>query len=179
MFSKVLIANRGAIACRILRTLRRLGIRSVAVYSDADHAICTSAGGRSRADRRRAGGRELLRGTGSSMRPWPCGREAIHPGYGFLSENADFAEACERRASSSSVPPPSRCAPSASSTRRASWPRQRRAAAAGQRACSPTSNAALAEAARIGYPVMLKSTAGGGGIGMQLVRGAGRACRGV
>src|SRR4051812_10704459 len=97
MFKKVLIANRGAIACRILRTLKKLNVRSVAVYSDADahslhvaqadEAVCIGAAPASESylnfEKIFAAARET-------------GAEAIHPGYGFLSENAEFAEACAR-----------------------------------------------------------------------------------
>ena len=96
MFDKVLIANRGAIACRIIRTLKALGVQSVAVYSEADasarhvreadEAFCVgpapAAESYLRAD-------EILRIA------LECGAQAIHPGYGFLSENPGFAEACE------------------------------------------------------------------------------------
>ena len=96
MFNKVLIANRGAIACRILRTLKRLGIRSVAVYSDADR---NSAHVRSPtrpycSDRRRQ--RKVICAGPHHRGRTPSGAQAIHPGYGFLSENAAFAEACEQ-----------------------------------------------------------------------------------
>src|SRR4051812_37085930 len=95
MFNKVLIANRGAIACRILRTLERLGIASVAVYSDAD-----------RHSRHVLGAREAVRlGPAPAAESYlrqdliiaaalDCGAQAIHPGYGFLSENAAFADKC-------------------------------------------------------------------------------------
>ena len=99
MFRKVLIANRGAIACRIIRTLRRMGVGSVAVYSrgrpplaaraQADEAV------RDRPAARRA--KLSLQSTRSSTPRAQTGAEAIHPGYGFLSENADFAEACAQR----------------------------------------------------------------------------------
>ena len=96
MFRRVLIANRGAIACRILRTLKRLGVESVAVYSEADahsphvrdadqaHCIGPAPASASYLDRER-----ILAVAEAS------GAEAIHPGYGFLSENAEFAEICQ------------------------------------------------------------------------------------
>src|SRR3954467_13576016 len=95
-FGKILIANRGEIACRIIRTARRLGIRTVAVYSDADrHALhvreADAAGhiGPSPARESYLVGEKII---AAAME---TGAEAIHPGYGFLSENADFAEAAE------------------------------------------------------------------------------------
>ena len=96
MFSKILIANRGEIAVRVARTARRLGIASVAVYSSADRAAlhvesCDEAyciGGASPSE-------SYLNGERILQVARDCGAEAIHPGYGFLSENADFARACE------------------------------------------------------------------------------------
>src|SRR3954467_4388750 len=95
MFSKLLIANRGEIACRVARTARRLGIRTVAVYSDADAqaahvAACDEAvhiGGPRPQE-------SYLRGDVILEAPRRTGAQAIHPGYGFLSENAEFATAC-------------------------------------------------------------------------------------
>src|SRR4029077_5007600 len=95
MFRKALIANRGAIACRVIRTLRKMGIGSVAVYSEADrHSLHVQ-----QADE------ELLIGRAPAVKSYlsvvaileaarKSGAEAIHPGYGFLSENADFAQVC-------------------------------------------------------------------------------------
>src|SRR6188474_2324884 len=92
MFKKVLIANRGAIACRIIRTLRQMGVGSVAIHSEvdagtrfvreADEAVCVS------------GPRGYLDVDAVLAAAKQTGAEAIHPGYGFLSENASFAEAC-------------------------------------------------------------------------------------
>ncbi|HEY5931030.1 MAG TPA: urea carboxylase [Burkholderiales bacterium] len=174
MFTKVLIANRGAIACRIIRTLRKLGVKSVAVYSEADlaslhvaqadEAVCIgpapAAESYLRADRIL----EVARETGA---------QAIHPGYGFLSENADFAEACERAGIAF-------IGPSAEQMRAFGLKhRARELAEKNGVPLLPGSglltgiDQAHKEALRIGYPVMLKSTAGGGGIGMRLIQGEG------
>jgi urea carboxylase len=171
VFDKVLIANRGAIACRIIRTLKKMGIASVAVYSkadagsrhvmDADEAICI--GEALASDTYLDVGKILETAIGT-------GAQAIHPGYGFLSENASFAEACRARGIAFVGP----------------TPRQMRAFGLKHTARELAEQAgvpllpgtgllgdvdeASREAACIGYPVMLKSTAGGGGIGMQLCR---------
>ncbi len=97
MFSRILIANRGEIACRIIRTARRLGIRTVAVYSDAD----AEAQHRKLADEAVHIGpsparESYLSGERIISAALATGAEAIHPGYGFLSENPDFVEAAEK-----------------------------------------------------------------------------------
>lgn len=169
MFNKVLIANRGAIATRIIRTLKRLGIGSVAVYAEcdadslhvrlADEAYCLGEGGA--ADTYLNMDRLLAIAARS-------GAEAIHPGYGFLSENAGFVERCEA-AGIAFVGPTAEQMQAFGLKHRA-----RELAQAADVPLLPGSDlltdlaAAKAEARRIGYPVMLKSTAGGGGIGMQL-----------
>src|SRR6202789_3962358 len=97
MFTHVLIANRGAIACRIIRTLRRMGIRSIAIFSDADadslHVAqadeAIAIGGSTAAE-------SYLNFDKVFAAARQSGTQAIHPGYGFLSENADFADACAR-----------------------------------------------------------------------------------
>ena len=172
MFTKVLIANRGAIACRIIRTLKKLGIKSVAVYSEADLASLHVA----QADEAVCIGRapaaeSYLRGEKILEVARATGAQAIHPGYGFLSENADFARSL--RAGRNRLHRP---VGGADARLRLEAPRARvgpaeqacrccRAAA-----CCPIWNRRVREAMRIGYPVMLKSTAGGGGIGMRLIR---------
>ncbi|HXC57922.1 MAG TPA: urea carboxylase [Steroidobacteraceae bacterium] len=169
MFQKVLIANRGAIACRIIRTLQRLGIASVAVYSDADAA---SAHVRMADEAVRLGpppaAESYLRADALLAAARACGAQAIHPGYGFLSENADFAEACEAAGIAFIGPTPTQI-------RQFGLKHTARALAESNAlpllpgsGLLPDLPAALTEAERIGYPVMLKSTAGGGGIGMQL-----------
>src|SRR3954462_11230908 len=170
MFQKVLIANRGAIACRILRTVREMGIGSVAIYSEADanaphvrdagEAYCVgpppAAGSYLRQERILEVARE-------------CGADAIHPGYGFLSENADFAAACEAAGIAFIGPTPQQMREfGLKHTARAL------AEASGVPLLPGTGLLAGVEEARIaaagiGYPVMLKSTAGGGGIGMRLI----------
>ncbi len=165
----VLIANRGAIACRIIRTLRRMGIRSVAVFSDADEASRHVA----EADIAvRIGAGPAAESYLDVARILAVAREtaadAIHPGYGFLSENAGFAEACEAAGIAFIGPTPD-------SIRAFGLKHSARALAEAENVpLAPGTGllddvgAAVAAAARIGYPVMLKATAGGGGIGMRV-----------
>jgi urea carboxylase len=169
MFDKVLIANRGAIACRILRTLHRLSIGSVAVYSRADaHSLHVA-----RADEAVAIGEALAADTyldfGKILEAArQSGAQAIHPGYGFLSENAAFAAECAAFGIVFIGPTPEQLR---------AFGLKHSARALAQASGLPLLpgtglledvDQALREAAAIGYPVMLKSTAGGGGIGMQL-----------
>lgn len=170
MFKKVLIANRGAIACRIIRTLDRLGIGSVAVYSEADrHSMHVAAAGEAVAIGPPAAAQSYLRIEAILAAAKATGAEAIHPGYGFLSENPDFAEACAAAGVAFIGPRPEQMRAFGLKHR------ARELALAAGVPLAPGSGlvddlaAAKAEAARIGYPVMLKSTAGGGGIGLQLV----------
>ena len=171
MFTKVLIANRGAIACRIIRTLRKMGIASVAVYSDADrHSLHVSQAdeaihlGPSPAAQSYLDTDKILAAAKAT------GAQAIHPGYGFLSENAAFVEACEA-ASIAFI------GPRAAQMRQLGPKHSARALARAHGVpllpgtdLLPDLATAQSEAARIGYPVMLKSTGGGGGIGMSLIR---------
>ncbi len=173
MFRKVLIANRGAIACRVLRTLRRMGIASVAVYSEADrHAAHVEQADEAYLLGPAQAAQSYLLGDKIIAIALECGAEAIHPGYGFLSENADFAEAC-------SVAGIKFIGPSAEQMRAFGLKHRARELAVSANVPLLPGTAllsgvleALSEANRIGYPVMLKSTAGGGGIGMRLCRDA-------
>ncbi|MDU0458766.1 MAG: urea carboxylase [Geobacteraceae bacterium] len=171
MFDKVLIANRGEIACRIIRTLRRLGIGSVAVYSEADadarHAIEADEAYCIGEPAPAASYLNIARIIGIAR---DCGAQAIHPGYGFLSENPDFAEQC----AASGI---TFIGPSPESMR--AFGLKHRARELAELSGVPLlpgsgilgdERQAVSQAARIGYPVMLKSTAGGGGIGMALCR---------
>jgi urea carboxylase len=165
----VLIANRGAIACRIIRTLKTMGIRSVAVFSDADEAsrhvaladIAVRIGPGPAAESYLDVARILAAAK-------ETGADAIHPGYGFLSENAAFAEACEAAGIAFIGPTPD-------SIRAFGRKHSARALAEAENVpLAPGTGlldsveAALEAAERIGYPVMLKATAGGGGIGMRV-----------
>jgi acetyl-CoA carboxylase biotin carboxylase subunit len=168
-FSKVLVANRGEIAVRVIRTLREMGIRSVAIYSEvdraalhvrmADEAYCVgpapSAESYLRIDR-------VLDAAKKS------GAQAIHPGYGFLSENAKFARACED-AGIVFVGPPSRAIEAMGSKTGARAIMEKAGVPVVPGGHATSLEDARSEARRIGYPVMLKATAGGGGKGMRLV----------
>jgi urea carboxylase len=173
MFDTVLIANRGAIACRVERTLKAMGLRAVAVYSEADRGslhvagadVAVALGGLRPAD-------SYLRTELILEAARKSGAGAIHPGYGFLSENADFAEACEQAGIVFIGPTPAQMrAFGLKHTARALAEQHDVPLTPGSGLLADAAEA-LSEAARIGYPVMLKSTAGGGGIGMRLCRTA-------
>ena len=169
MFHKVLIANRGAIATRIIRTLREMGVASVAVYAQsdadslhvrhADEAICLGDGA---AAQTYLDIDKILAAAAAS------GAQAIHPGYGFLSESAEFVQRCESAGIAFVGPTPEQIEMFGLKHRARDL-----AAAAGVPLLPGTEllnscDEALQAAADIGYPVMLKTTAGGGGIGMRL-----------
>lgn len=171
MFNKVLIANRGAIACRIIRTLKRLNIRSVAVYSDADrHASHVLQADEAVRLGPAPASESYLRQDLIIAAVRATGAQAIHPGYGFLSENASFAERCEDAGIAFVGPTPQQMRDfGLKHTARALAEQHDVPLLPGSTLLDDVGHA-LSEAASIGYPVMLKSTAGGGGIGMQLCR---------
>lgn len=173
MFEKVLIANRGAIACRIIRTLRRLGMRSVAVYSDADrHSMHVGMADEAIHIGAAPAAESYLQQDRIIAAARESGAQAIHPGYGFLSENAAFAEKCEAAGLVFVGPTPQQMRSfGLKHTARELARAQEVPLLPGSGLLRSAEHAAL-EAAAIGYPVMLKSTAGGGGIGMQLCRSA-------
>ncbi|RCX24779.1 urea carboxylase [Thioalbus denitrificans] len=171
MFKKVLIANRGAIACRVIRTLKRMGIKSVAVYSEADaHSLHVAQADEALCIGPAPASRSYLDTARILAAARESGAQAIHPGYGFLSENAAFAELCAAEGIAFIGPTPQQMRDFGLKHT------ARELAQINGVPLLPGSGLlegveyALAEAARIGYPVMLKSTAGGGGIGMQLCR---------
>ncbi len=171
MFDKVLIANRGAIACRILRTLDRLGIASVAVYSDADrHARHVALAGASVRLGPAPAAQSYLQQDRIIQAALDSGAQAIHPGYGFLSENADFADQCQRAGIVFIGPTPAQMRDfGLKHTAREIARANEVPLLSGSGLLTDVSQAQRA-ADEVGYPVMLKSTAGGGGIGMQLCR---------
>jgi propionyl-CoA carboxylase alpha chain len=170
MFSKILIANRGEIACRIIRTARRMGIATVAVYSDAD----------ARAPFVKLADEAVHIGPAPASESYlvpekiiaackATGAEAVHPGYGFLSERASFVEAMEAEGIVFIGPPASAIA--AMGDKIESKKLARRAGVntvPGSEGAIADTEEALKEANRIGYPVMMKASAGGGGKGMRL-----------
>ena len=169
MFNKVLIANRGAIATRITRTLQKLGITAVAVYAEADRDSLHVM----QADEAHSLGEGSAQDTYLNQDALfslmeARGIDAVHPGYGFLSENPDFVKGCEARGIAFIGPTPEQMN---------TFGLKHTARALAEKTGVPLlpgtdllddKSAALKAAEKIGYPVMLKSTAGGGGIGMQI-----------
>ncbi|RMM96397.1 Urea amidolyase -like proteinue [Pseudomonas savastanoi pv. glycinea] len=173
MFDKLLIANRGAIACRILRTLRTLQVKGVAVYSEADAASLHLM----QADEAHSLGEGGAAGTYLAMDKIlaiakASGARAIHPGYGFLSENAAFAQACEDAGIAFVGPTPEQLRVFGLKHTARALARQHGVPMLEGTEMLDSVESAIAAARDIGYPVMLKSTAGGGGIGMRVCRSA-------
>ncbi|WP_373387640.1 urea carboxylase [Pseudomonas alcaligenes] len=173
MFDKLLIANRGAIACRILRTLRQLDVKGVAVYSEADAASLHLQ----QADEAHS------LGEGPAAQTYlvvdkilqiakRSGAKAIHPGYGFLSENAAFAEACEAAGIAFVGPTPEQLRVFGLKHTARALAKQHGVPMLEGTELLENLDAALKAGEEVGYPVMLKSTAGGGGIGMRVCRSA-------
>ncbi|MDC8757932.1 acetyl/propionyl/methylcrotonyl-CoA carboxylase subunit alpha [Janthinobacterium fluminis] len=171
MFTKILIANRGEIACRVAATARRMGIKTVAVYSEADAsakhvAACDEA---------------VLIGPAAAKESYLCGdkiiavalasgAQAVHPGYGFLSENADFADACAA-AGLVFIGPPA-AAMRAMGSKSAAKSLMEKAGVPlvpGYHGEVQDADFLHAQADKIGYPVLLKASAGGGGKGMRVI----------
>ena len=168
VFQKVLIANRGVVACRIARTLRRLGIASVAVHSEADrYAQHVNAADETREIGPAPAAQSYLSIPRVIAAARDSGAEAIHPGYGFLAENAAFARACRDAGLVFIGPTPEQIAAFGLKHRAREIAREAGIRMAAGSDLVADIVAARRAAAAIGYPVMLKSTAGGGGIGLQ------------
>jgi 3-methylcrotonyl-CoA carboxylase alpha subunit len=171
MFAKLLIANRGEIACRVIRTCRRLAIRTVAVHSSIDaHALhvemadeAYEIGGPRPAD-------SYLRGDRIIEIAKMCGAEAIHPGYGFLSENEDFARAVEAAGLVFVGPTPEAIEKMGLKDRaKAIMEKAGVPVVPGYHGEKQEEKFLAAEAKKVGYPLLIKAVAGGGGKGMRLV----------
>jgi acetyl/propionyl-CoA carboxylase alpha subunit len=172
MFQKVLVANRGEIAVRIIRACRELGIETVAVYSEADR----------RALHVRYADEAYLLGPAPSRESYlradkiidiarKCGADAVHPGYGFLAEREDFAEACEKTGIAFIGPRPSSIAAMGDKAEaRATVIKAGVPIVPGTEGVgNMTDEELLNAAAQIGFPLLIKATAGGGGKGMREV----------
>jgi len=171
MFRKVLIANRGVIACRIIRTLRRMGVAPVAVYSEADREALHVAQADEAVWIGPAPAAESYLSMGAILDAAKrTGAEAIHPGQGFLSENAGFAAACEAAGIAFIGPTSEQMHALGPKHAARTLAREHGVPLLPGTGLLADASEALAAAAVIGYPVMLKSSAGVGGIGMQLCR---------
>ena len=173
MFRKILVANRGEIAVRIIRTCREMGIATVAIYSDADReakhvrlADGACAVGAAPPAESYLNIDRVLDAAGA------MGADAIHPGYGFLSENAEFAQACEGKGIKFIGPPAGAIRSMGIKTRARELMSQAGVPIVPGTPEATDSRQAAALAGQIGYPVMLKASAGGGGKGMRLVESA-------
>ncbi len=174
MFTKILIANRGEIACRVIHTARRMGIKTVAVYSDADanaqHVKLADEAYRLGPPPARE---SYLLGDKIIAIAKQAGAQAIHPGYGFLSENETFAQACATASLVFIGPPASAIAAMGSkSAAKSLMDRAQVPLVPGYHGDCQEASFLAAQADRIGYPVLIKASAGGGGKGMRIVRRA-------
>jgi 3-methylcrotonyl-CoA carboxylase alpha subunit len=171
MFTKILIANRGEIACRVIKTARRLGVRTVAVFSDADanarHARLADEAvhiGPPAARESYLNVERIIDGAKKT------GAQAIHPGYGFLSENEDFAKACVDHGIVFTGPPVEAIrAMGSKSAAKQIMGRAGVPLVPGYHGDEQDAEFLRKESDRIGYPVLIKATAGGGGKGMRIV----------
>ena len=174
MFRKILIANRGEIACRVIKTARRLGVATVAVYSEAD----------ANARHVRLADEAVLIGPAAARESYLVGEhildvarrtgaEAIHPGYGFLSENEEFAEACEKAGVVFIGPPASAIrAMGSKSAAKALMGAAGVPLTPGYHGDNQDPAFLAQQAGEIGYPVLIKASSGGGGKGMRRVDAA-------
>src|SRR5476651_253459 len=175
MFTKILIAKRGEIACRVAATARRMGIKTVAVYSEADAnakhvAVCDEAVLIGPA----AAKESYLRGEKIIAVAKATGAQAIHPGYGFLSENAEFADACAEAGLVFIGPPASAMrAMGSKSAAKSLMEKAKVPLVPGYHGDQQDADFLHAQADKIGYPVLLKASAGGGGKGMRVIENTG------
>ena len=171
MFGTILIANRGEIACRIIRTARRMGVRTIAVYSEADAGALHTEMADFAVPIGPAPARDSYLDIGRILEACRrTGAEAVHPGYGFLSENAAFADACAGAGVVFIGPPASAIrAMGSKSAAKAAMEAAGVPLVPGYHGDDQDPGLLAREAARIGYPVLIKASAGGGGKGMRIV----------
>ena len=166
MFDSILIANRGEIACRVIRTSKRMGIRTIAVYSDADAGAMHVA----LADEAHHIGAAPARSSYLSIENLieairKSGAKAVHPGYGFLSENAEFAEACAAVGAVFIGPPAEAIRAMGSKSNAKSLMESASVPLVpGYHGAAQDLETLAGAAAEIGYPVLIKASAGGGGV---------------
>jgi propionyl-CoA carboxylase alpha chain len=170
MFKKILIANRGEIACRVIATAKRMGIKTVAVYSDADaealHVRQADEAVRIGPPKAAESYLDIARIVAACKE---TGAEAVHPGYGFLSENEDFAAAIEAAGIVFIGPPPAAIASLGDKIAAKKIAQQAGVSTVpGLLDTAPDADKAVVAAREIGYPVMIKAAAGGGGKGMRI-----------
>ena len=171
---KILIANRGEIACRVMRSCQRMGIATVAVYSEADrNALHVEVADESVLIGPAPARESYLRMEAILLAARQTGADAIHPGYGFLSENAAFADACEKAGIVFIGPPPSAIlAMGGKSQSKALMEKAGVPLVPGYHGDTQDEKFLLKEAEKIGFPVLIKASAGGGGKGMRVVEKA-------
>ena len=171
MFSKILVANRGEIACRVIRTAHRMGIGTVAVFSEADRdAVHVAMADEAYAIGPAPARDSYLDGKRIIAAALASGADAIHPGYGFLAENADFAEACSAAGLVFIGPPPAAIrAMGGKSAAKTLMAAAGVPLVPGYHGDDQSPDRLTAEAEKIGYPVLIKASAGGGGKGMRIV----------
>ncbi len=174
MFSKILIANRGEIACRVIRTARAMGVRCVAVYSDADRdALHVSLADEAYPIGAAPARESYLVAERIIDAARRSGAQAVHPGYGFLSENADFADACAAAGLVFIGPPAaSMRAMGSKAAAKALMEKSGVPLVPGYHGAAQDHATFAAACAEIGYPVLIKASAGGGGKGMRVVERA-------
>ncbi len=170
-FSKILVANRGEIACRIIRTAKHMGVRVAAVYSDQDaSAMHTNDADESYRLGPAPAMESYLRGDIILHVANQCGAQAIHPGYGFLSENADFADACLAKGITFIGPPSTAIAAMGSkSTSKEIMHKAGVPICPGYHGEDQSLKTLKAKAKRIGFPLLIKAVMGGGGKGMRVL----------
>ena len=167
MFQKVLIANRGEIACRVIRTLKDMGVKSVAVYSDPDESAAHVLMADESVRIGPATAKESYLNVDAILAAIKkTGAEAVHPGYGFLSENAEFAKTLEKNGIAFIGPTPTQLTEFGLKHRSKELAKEFGVPLVPGSGLLRNVEEAVISAKEIGYPVMLKSTAGGGGIGM-------------